>query len=633
MEGLNFSFCDQLIDAVIVCDRDKKILYANLAFANMASTSLKRIKPETPIFEIITFKDPQIFLNANVEWPNNAEHLNRETDFETKKGESGRVMVSTTLLPNGNFVVFFKDLNLEIKLQSKYQQELDEKQAYIAQLKNAQEELQKYSENLEKIVEERTQELSNTNRFIKLMINSLDVGLIAIDVNGESLDGHSRMAEVIFEMPLKKAKLWNILRVAQNEIAQTKKWLEISFQELLPFSEMIDLMPRSIDLNGKKIGLDYYPMRNTDEKIQSIILLARDKTIEYKATVEAREKTELVTRILRYLKSSQNYKTYIDECNDQITQVEILVKKKSSDWDTILRLFHSIKGSSQLFSFIAVAQIAHECEELSIAIRDGEESYRKKLIERISDIMKSFKETHQETLNLLAIGETLTHRSYKVSTINSFFETLKKQINDQEVVNLFYNHFLQDSLHEVLTQFQGALDDTCALLNKQCSPIKITGSDVFLSSKNYSGLISNLVHVFRNIADHGLEAPGEREIIGKNATGSVLIKTDSNDNEFTIIISDDGRGIDPKRIREKLSEKNISHEKMSDHEVIQQIFIGDLSTKEEVTNISGRGVGLAGLNDEVKRLKGKILVESTLGKGSTFKMVIPSLRLKKSVDQ
>jgi two-component system chemotaxis sensor kinase CheA len=633
MDVSNFAFCDQLIDAVVVCDRDKRIIYANLAFATMANTSLKRIKPLSPVYEILHFSDPHIFLNLDIAWPLNTDHLNRETDFITKKGESGRVMVSTSKLPDENFIVFFKDLNLEIKLQTKYQQELDEKQAYIAQLKTAQDELKKYSENLEKIVEERTKELMDTNRFIKLMINSLDVGLIAIDVNGECLDGHSKMAEIIFEMPLKKSKLWNVLRVAESEVAQTKKWLEISFQELLPFHEMVDLMPRLININGKQIGLEYYPMRDSNEKIQSIILLARDKTIEFKATQAAKEKTELVSRILRFLKSSQNYKTYIDECSDQINQVEQLCKMKSTDWDTILRLFHSIKGSSQLFSFNDVAECAHICEELSIGIRDGEESFWPQLDERIMELKNKFHSTHKETLQVLSIPETLTHRSYKLSTVDSFFNALKNEIKNEEIINLFFNYFMQDSLHETLSQFQIALDDTCHQLSKQCNPMKITGADVYLKSSDYSGFFSNLVHIFRNIGDHGLEAAGEREIIGKNASGNVIVNTEHDGINLIITVSDDGRGIDPQRIRQKLSEKNIPHEHMNNEIVIQQIFNGDLSTKEEVTNISGRGVGLSGLKEEVEKLKGSISVKSMLGKGSVFKMVIPTPHLKKSVHQ
>jgi two-component system chemotaxis sensor kinase CheA len=624
MEVSNFTFCDQLIDAIIVCDSDKKIIYANLAFATMANTSLKRIKPLSFVYEIIHFSDPLIFLNLEIKWPENTEHLNRETDFTTKKGESGRVMVSTTKLPDGNFIVFFKDLNLEIKLQTKYQQELDEKQAYIAQLKNAQEELKKYSENLEKIVEERTKELMDTNRFIKLMINSLDVGLIAIDLSGDCLEGHSKMAEIIFEMPLKKTKLWNVLRIPETEVAQTKKWLEISFQELLPFNEMVDLMPGLINVNGKKIGLDYYPMRDSNEKIQSIILLARDKSIEFKATQDAKEKTELVARILRYLKSAQNYKTYIDECGDQITQVEKLCTNKSNDWDTILRLFHSIKGSSQLFSFNVTAELAHICEEISIGIRDGEESFWPQLNEKIIELKKSFNSTHKETLEILSIQETLTHRNYKLSTVESFFNSLKNEIKNEEIINLFFNYFMQDSLHEILSQFQIALDDTCVQLGKQCNPMKITGKDVYLKSSDYSGFFSNMVHIFRNIGDHGLEAQGEREII---------VNTEHDGKDLIITVTDDGRGIDPQRIRQKLSEKNILHENMNNEVVIQQIFNGDLSTKEEVTNISGRGVGLSGLKDEVEKLGGNISVKSVLGKGSVFRMVVPTPTLKKSVYQ
>jgi two-component system chemotaxis sensor kinase CheA len=131
--------------------------------------------------------------------------------------------------------------------------------------------------------------------------------------------------------------------------------------------------------------------------------------------------------------------------------------------------------------------------------------------------------------------------------------------------------------------------------------------------------------------DHGLEASEEREMMGKDPAGRIQVTastfSDVSGRWLRIKIQDDGGGIDPNRIRNKLSEKDPDNSlaQMADADVIQHIFDSGISTKDQVGEFSGRGIGLNAVLIEAQRLGGRAWVESQIGKGSTFLIEVPDL--------
>jgi len=136
-----------------------------------------------------------------------------------------------------------------------------------------------------------------------------------------------------------------------------------------------------------------------------------------------------------------------------------------------------------------------------------------------------------------------------------------------------------------------------------------------------------LVHLVRNSLDHGIETPEERIKAGKESMGTVTLSAEQEGNNIVITIVDDGKGMDPEIIKEKAVEKGlILREKlkeMSRQDILNLIFLPGFSTKEIVTNISGRGVGMDVVKTNVTKLRGIINLESTLGLGTTVKIKLP----------
>ena len=135
-----------------------------------------------------------------------------------------------------------------------------------------------------------------------------------------------------------------------------------------------------------------------------------------------------------------------------------------------------------------------------------------------------------------------------------------------------------------------------------------------------------LVHMIRNSVDHGIEMPEQRVAAGKESTGTILITAEQKGGNIVIDIEDDGWGLDAKKIRDKAIERGIisSSDQLDEEAIFDLIFHPGFSTKDKVTEVSGRGVGMDVVKKCVERLRGKIEISSKLGKGSSFHMKLAS---------
>jgi chemotaxis protein histidine kinase CheA len=143
-----------------------------------------------------------------------------------------------------------------------------------------------------------------------------------------------------------------------------------------------------------------------------------------------------------------------------------------------------------------------------------------------------------------------------------------------------------------------------------------------------------LVHILRNAVDHGLETPEVRTALGKATQGKVAIRVRVDGDMLQMAIEDDGRGIDPARVREVAVKRGLMTAQqaaaLSDREAVELIFLSGFSTREEVTDLSGRGVGMDVVKRKVEALGGSVAVSSRIGLGSTFSLRLPqSLALMK----
>jgi two-component system chemotaxis sensor kinase CheA len=171
-----------------------------------------------------------------------------------------------------------------------------------------------------------------------------------------------------------------------------------------------------------------------------------------------------------------------------------------------------------------------------------------------------------------------------------------------------------------------AIRELARSLNKQVE-LELRGEETEADRKVLDALSDPLLHMVRNAVDHGLETPDERAQAGKEPTGRITIAATTEHGQLRIAVTDDGRGMDPARLRATAVRKGLLDEPsanlLSDGEALDLIFMPGFSMSPIITDVSGRGVGMDVVRSRMIELGGQVLVDSALGQGSTITLVLP----------
>ena len=175
-------------------------------------------------------------------------------------------------------------------------------------------------------------------------------------------------------------------------------------------------------------------------------------------------------------------------------------------------------------------------------------------------------------------------------------------------------------------RFPRVVRDVARMRNKDIT-VDIAGQNTDLDKGILDALAEPISHLVRNAADHGIESPAERRAAGKPSAGVIRLDAYHDGDQVVIEISDDGGGLDREKIRRRAIACSLltqeESQRLNDAELLQLIFAPGLSTADEITQISGRGVGMDVVKSKVESLKGSIQVRTETGKGTTFRLLVP----------
>ena len=209
-------------------------------------------------------------------------------------------------------------------------------------------------------------------------------------------------------------------------------------------------------------------------------------------------------------------------------------------------------------------------------------------------------------------------------------EELKKTVANLDLVTAdLQNGVMQTRMQpigKVFSRFPRLARDVARNLNKEIE-LTMSGEETDLDKNLVQALSDPLVHLVRNAMDHGIEDPDEREANGKARSGTVELSAQQEGNNIMILIRDDGAGIDPEVLREKAVRKELlsseAAAKLSDAECFDLVFLPGFSTKENVSDLSGRGVGMDVVKTRIAELNGNVEIDSKLGEGTSVRVRVP----------
>ncbi|MBK1641862.1 chemotaxis protein CheA [Chromatium okenii] len=181
-------------------------------------------------------------------------------------------------------------------------------------------------------------------------------------------------------------------------------------------------------------------------------------------------------------------------------------------------------------------------------------------------------------------------------------------------------------IKKVFSRFPRVVRDLARSLGKEID-LEIFGEETDLDKNLVEALADPLVHLIRNAVDHGVELPAVREASGKPRKGTVVLGAAQEGDHISLIIQDDGRGMDPAVLRRKAVEKGLLEpamaERLSDRDAFNLIFLAGFSTKEEISDVSGRGVGMDVVKTRIAQLNGTVEIDSVVGRGTKLQVKLP----------
>jgi two-component system chemotaxis sensor kinase CheA len=234
-----------------------------------------------------------------------------------------------------------------------------------------------------------------------------------------------------------------------------------------------------------------------------------------------------------------------------------------------------------------------------------------------------------EIMNMVGELVLVRNRLVRIGS-NSADEILSKAVANLDLVTADLQTSVMKTrmqpIRKVFGRFPRVVRDLARSLGKEVT-LELHGEDTDLDKNLVEALADPLVHLVRNAVDHGIETPAVREGNGKLRQGTILLAAEQEGDHILLTISDDGNGMDADVLRAKAVEKGIldkeAAERLSDEECYDLIFAPGFSTKAEISDVSGRGVGMDVVKTKIAQLNGSIYIQSRLGKGSRIEIKVP----------
>ncbi len=401
---------------------------------------------------------------------------------------------------------------------------------------------------------------------------------------------------------------------------------------------LLSLLRKEYRLGETFVEAEYRVVRG---KMMLILTdVTRRKELENEITQE-RNRLKFVVSTVR---DSQDFFSTLDDFaafrnEDMAAMVEGDADPKET-LSVAYRMIHTFKGNFAQQDFLFTPQALHTLENRVARLLKKSKVSQDDLARLVEDLKKfAALDLDMEVIEEFLGQEFLQQRGVVIITEAQAARLeamanrlLEKAVDsfDAESLELLaeIRNIRSVSFKDLLSQYPKAACELAERLDKMLHPFSIEGDAFFVNPDVYMPFTRSLVHVFRNAVDHGLETPDERLEAGKDPAGTLRCEVTLEDSGILVTIEDDGRGIDTGHLRDVAVERGMLSEqeaRTADSEtLLELVFEMGFSTREAVSTVSGRGVGLAAVSRELKALGGTLALETEPGKGASFHFSLPA---------
>ncbi len=500
--------------------------------------------------------------------------------------------------------------------------------------------LQVINDNLEGLVSERTAQLREKSQDIQSMLENLPQGVLTVTGSNEVHPEYSAYLETILETKDIAGKNLMTLLFSNSSLGSDalssveaaaascvgEDVMNFEFNSHLMVTEFDKTMP---DGRVKSLALSWSPICNEDDTVDKLMLCVRDvtelKRLEQEASEQKRE-LDIIGQILPV--TQEKFSDFIEGSRRFIVENRQLIEQTSGkDAEVVALLFrnmHTIKGNARTYAFIHLTNLVHEAEQAYDQLRKDPDAVWDAAallhaLDGVEAMVEEYARINDNVLGRKGPGRRGSVEKYALVDREDLAASLDLlsgvNLNDPAALRGVLQH-VKLTLSQIGTErlegvLAGQLDSLPSLareLGKEPPVVQVVDHNVVVQNQ-VAPLLKNLfTHLLRNAMDHGLEPVAERLAAGKPAAGRIDVEMKLDVGGLRIRLHDDGRGLALARIRSRAMEQGLltADEAGSDERVAQTIFQSGFSTAEQVTEVSGRGVGMDAVRGFLQREGGDV---------------------------
>jgi two-component system chemotaxis sensor kinase CheA len=452
------------------------------------------------------------------------------------------------------------------------------------------------------------------NRDLKLIMDNVGQGFLSVKRNGELLPEHSAILETWFGPWRPGHPIWGYLA---TEAPQLADWFELFWDnvtaEILPVEVALSQLPNRTLVGKSTFELLYRPIHRGTQ-LTHILIVISDITpaVEReRATVEQRELVSLFQWLLKdrhglleFFADGKRLKE--DICAATPPAADAAAK---SSRVALKRQVHTLKGNCGVFNLSSVAGV---CQELETRI--AEEAAGLTGDDR-SKLDRAWQDAEGRLQLLLGEADETRRLEIEASEHQALLAAIGQGAPHPALFELVCT-WSGDPVRRRLDRLGKQASALARQLHKGEISVKIDAGGIRLPKGALAAFWSNISHVVRNAVDHGLESPEERVAAGKSEAGSLTLRASVRGGRLAVEVEDDGRGVPWEKLALRAISLGLPAETPAD--LVEALFSDGVSTRDEVTEISGRGVGMSAVRAACLETGGTVQVSSQPGRGTRF---------------
>lgn len=464
-------------------------------------------------------------------------------------------------------------------------------------------EMAKYARGLESEVAARTRDL-------KEILDNVTFGFLIINQALEIQDGYTRScSELLGVDVLSKASVLDALRIqSQTQRDQFALSVDEVFEDIMPEALTLHQMPQRFVVGERTLRVEGRVIRDEDKCVRGLLLTISDIT----RLESVQDENAVNQALIAILKERDAFTHFLA---DTKAQIHLALEAKNDEMFR-RRVVHTIKGNAGSWGLSKIGSALHAME--------NEKEITRSNLDKIASLFTDFLETHKDVLEMSWNED----RAEFFSISSERMSALEAMIEEQKLENTNFKRWTAEvylkPARALIGPVDGFVEKLAGRLDKFVH-LECDGLDTLVDATRMQPVVATLTHLIRNAIDHGIE-PGD--LRGDKALkGRLRLAVCEDDEEWRLSVSDDGRGIDTQTLMRRAVDQGAvlesAAQKMDEEELLRLVFIDGLSSAEQTTEISGRGIGMSAVLAGVEGVGGQIDVESEVGKGTTFTIRLP----------